>query len=110
MRKEKFNHGWVFHKGGGSSLEALAGGGAANEQPVTLPYDASVGMTRNPDEPGGSGNGFFREECYNYTKTFSLNPEDADKNIWLEFEGVYQNAFVYINGGKMPLRIRQFLY
>ena len=59
MRKEKFNHGWVFHKGGGSSLEALAGGGAANEQPVTLPHDASVGMTRNPDEPGGSGNGFF---------------------------------------------------
>lgn len=105
MRKEKFNHGWVFHKGGGSSLEALAGGGAANEQPVTLPHDASVGMTRNPDEPNGSGNGFFREECYNYTKTFSLNPEDADKNIWLEFEGVYQNAFVYINGsyaGKCP--------
>lgn len=86
-------------------LRLWPGGGAANEKAVTLPHDASVGMTRNPDEPNGSGNGFFREKCYNYTKTFTLDPGDADKNIWLEFEGVYQNAFVYINGsyaGKCP--------
>lgn len=104
MKKIKFNDGWIFHEGGGSSLEALMGPGAVTKQ-VTLPHDASVEKGRNPQEPNGSGNGFFREETIHYTKEFELDKEAADKNIWIEFEGVYQNAFVYINNsfaGKCP--------
>lgn len=104
MKKIKFNDNWVFHEGGGSSLEALVGGEAVTKE-VTLPHDASVGMERNPQELNGSGNGFFHEATVHYTKEFTLDGENADKNIWLEFEGVYQNAFVYINNsyaGKCP--------
>jgi beta-galactosidase len=104
MRKIKFNDGWVFHEGGGGSLSALMGGGADSRE-VRLPHDASIEKVRNPEEPNGSGNGFFREETIHYTKEFDLCAEDAGKNIWLEFEGVYQNAFVYINhayAGKCP--------
>lgn len=104
MKKIKFNDKWIFHEGGGSSLEALMGG-ASGAKEVTLPHDASVEKIRNPEEPNGSGNGFFREDNYNYTKEFTMDAVDADKNIWLEFEGVYQNAFVYINNsfaGKCP--------
>lgn len=104
MRKQKFNDNWIFRTGGGSSLEALAGGDRAGKM-VTLPHDASIGKERNPEEPNGSGNGFFREENYNYTKEFELDPKDEGKNIYFEFEGVYQNAFVYINhafAGKCP--------
>ena len=96
MLKRKFNDNWQFSRGGGSSLEALLGGGVQTLT-VCLPHDASVTTTRNPDEPNGSGNGFFREENYVYTKKFCLDPADADKNIYLEFEGVYQNAYVYVN-------------
>lgn len=105
MIKTRFNQDWVFHLGAGGSLQSLVGGGSNAEQSVILPHDASIGRPRNPQEPNGSGNGFFREENYHYTKTFSLNPEEAGKNVWLEFEGIYQNAFVYINGafaGKCP--------
>lgn len=104
MRKVSFNQGWVFHEGGGGSLESLIGGGGVTKK-VTLPHDASIEKERNPEELNGSGNGFFREETIHYTKEFTLTEEDADKNIWLEFEGVYQNAFVYINhsfAGKCP--------
>lgn len=107
MKKQKFNHDWIFTVGSGSSLDALAGGNNMAKQ-VTLPHDASIGRERNPEEPNGSGNGFFREESYVYTKTFSMNADDKDKNVYLEFEGVYQNAFVYVNNsfaGKMPVRI-----
>ena len=96
MKKIKFNDNWTFHQGGGSSLEALMGGEKITKE-VTLPHDASIERERNPQEPGGSGNGFFREETIHYTKDFTLDNSCADKNIWLEFEGVYQNAFVYIN-------------
>ena len=107
MKKIRFNDNWVFHEGGGSALAALVSlaGGAAASKEVTLPHDASVERERNPQELNGSGNGFFREETIHYTKEFLLDVDDADKNIWLEFEGVYQNAYVYINNsyaGKCP--------
>lgn len=107
MKKTRFNDNWIFHEGGGSALAALAAmaGGEAVSKEVTLPHDASVERDRNPQELNGSGNGYFREETIHYTKEFLLDMDDADKNIWLEFEGVYQNAYVYINNsfaGKCP--------
>ena len=110
MKKQKFNQNWIFTIGSGSSLDALAGGNNTAKQ-VTLPHDASIGRERNPEEPNGSGNGFFREESYVYTKTFSMNADDKDKNVDLEFEGVYQNAFVYVNNsfaGKCPYGYSNF--
>ena len=110
MKKQKFNHDWIFTVGSVSSLDALAGGNNMAKQ-VTLPHDASIGRERNPEEPNGSGNGFFREESYVYTKTFSMNADDKDKNVYLEFEGVYQNAFVYVNNsfaGKCPYGYSNF--
>ena len=110
MKKQKFNQNWIFTIGSGSSLDALAGGNNTAKQ-VTLPRDASIGRERNPEEPNGSGNGFFREESYVYTKTFSMNADDKDKNVYLEFEGVYQNAFVYVNNsfaGKCPYGYSNF--
>ena len=105
MKKIRFNGNWVYHEGGGGALQSLMGGGQDTGKPVTLPHDASVGKPRDSQEENGSGNGFFVEENCNYTKEFVLKEEDKDKNIWLEFEGVYQNAFVYINNsyaGKCP--------
>lgn len=110
MKKQKFNQDWIFTIGSGSSLDALAGGNNTAKQ-VTLPHDASIGRERKPEEPNGSGNGFFREESYVYTKTFSMNADDKDKNVYLEFEGVYQNAFVYVNNsfaGKCPYGYSNF--
>lgn len=104
MKKTSFNKDWTFSLGGRSVFEEMMGASGDVEK-VTLPHDASIRRERNPEEPNGSGNGFFREENYVYAKTFTLNPEDEGKNIWIEFEGVYQNAFVYINNsfaGKHP--------
>ncbi|MCC8102767.1 MAG: DUF4982 domain-containing protein [Clostridiales bacterium] len=104
MKKTKMNDNWCFSLGGGSALESLFGGGSDTKQ-VTLPHDASIERPRNPEESNGSGNGFFREENYTYTKELALPDNVAGKEIFLEFEGVYQNAFVYVNGvfaGKHP--------
>ena len=40
-----------------------------------------------------------------YVKEFEMDAADAGSSVWLEFEGVYQNAYVYVNGafaGKCP--------
>lgn len=62
MKKQKFNHDWIFTVGSGSSLDALAGGNNTAKQ-VTLPRDASIGRERNPEEPNGSGNGFSERKA-----------------------------------------------
>ena len=104
MKKQLFNQGWTFQLGNAGIFQTLMPGKVDLTQ-VTLPHDASINRPRNPEDTSGSGNGYFREENYTYTKEFSLAPSDEDKNIYLEFEGVYQNAFVYINNayaGKCP--------
>lgn len=110
MVKQNFNNNWVFEKSDGGSLSALMNG--RNEKKiVNLPYDASIHENRNTQEPNGSGNGFFHEDNYVYKKTFTIDTEYNDKNIWFEFEGVYQNAFVYMNNafaGKCPYGYSNF--
>lgn len=97
MIKENFNRGWSFSRSSGTSFENLIPGAGVSEIKVDLPHDASICTSRNPEEAGGSGNGYFREENYVYRKQFELDADDAEKIVTLEFEGVYQNAFVYVN-------------
>lgn len=94
MIKQSFNSNWQF------SLcdNTLAGPGRNRAVSVTVPHDAEVGRPRDPQAAGGSSNGFFRSENYCYEKEFALDAADAEKNIWIEFEGVYHNSYIYING------------
>ena len=97
MVKENFNRGWSFSRSSGTSFENLIPGTCTSEEKVDLPHDASICTSRNPEEADGSGNGYFREENYVYRKQFELDADDVEKIVTLEFEGVYQNAFVYVN-------------
>jgi len=99
MKKVKFNDNWRFlRNGAGDPFHQTGNVGEV----VRLPHDASILTDRNPDEPNGHGNGFFREQNYVYTKEFVLSDYDAavsdTSKVYLEFEGVYQNAYFYING------------
>ena len=104
MSKERFNQGWVFGYGSGSGLSSLLGG-ATEEKPVTLPHDMSICLPRDGGDFAASGNGFFQEKTGHYRKSFFVPAEDRDRLYILEFDGVYQNAFIYVNGsfaGKHP--------
>lgn len=97
MIKQTFHNGWKFKVDNGSAFDSLMRA-SQQEREVQLPHDASIETERSADDVSGSGNGFFAEQNYVYTKEFVPEESDGDKNVWLEFEGVYQNAFVYING------------
>lgn len=87
MTKESFNESWLFGKKDGGGRER-----------VTLPHDAMILERRDPDSPGGAAYGYFPGGAYIYEKKFDTPADWADKHIFLEFEGVYQNAKVYVNG------------
>ena len=98
MKKQLFNQGWTVNPADASSLTALLGGPVTPPKPVTLPHVYLVEIPRDPNEPNGPGNGFFHEIDMEYKTTLNLDESAAGKRIWLEFEAVYQNSFVYVNG------------
>ena len=69
-------------------------------EPVTLPHDAQIREMRAPDA-SDSGHGFFPGGVYVYEKRFTPPEEWAEKAVYIEFEGVYRNCTVSLNGQKI---------
>lgn len=79
-------------------------GDTAPGKTVTLPHDAMLAEPRTALSAGGTNTGWYEGYDYEYRRTLIV-PENAlaDTHI-LEFEGVYHNAEVWLNGQKAAFR------
>ena len=79
-------------------------GDTAPGKTVTLPHDAMLAEPRTALSAGGTNIGWYEGYDYEYRRTLTV-PENAlaDTHI-LEFEGVYHNAEVWLNGQKAAFR------
>ena len=68
----------------------------ASWQQLTLPHDWSI--TQAPDPSQSNATGFFPGGLGWYRKTFTLPASMAGKRISLDFDGVFENSYVYLNG------------
>ena len=64
---------------------------------VTLPHDAMIHQARIPGHASGSAQAYFPGGCYVYEKTFQ-RPDQ--QHVVFQFESVYKNAKVFLNGKK----------
>ncbi|MFI7669517.1 glycoside hydrolase family 2 TIM barrel-domain containing protein [Nocardia sp. NPDC049526] len=94
---------------------AELGGEVAPYHPVTLPHDAMITQTRVAPSGAvtreGGASAFFPGGVFEYRKDFFVPQEHRGKRIILEFEGVYRDATVHINGdyaGQRPYGYSQF--
>lgn len=88
MEVLNFNDHWFYKK--------LHEEGAGTE--VALPHDAMIREDRNEGSTGGHNIGWFECHDYQYEKWFRVPADYEQKKVFLEFEGVYRNAEVYVNG------------
>ena len=100
MLRTSFNDNWQTRPKVNRFAELS--GTVAPFEPVTLPHDAMIGQERvTPDGAatmeGGAG-GYFPGGVFEYRKTFFVPEELRGKRILIEFEGVYRDAVVHING------------
>lgn len=86
MKKIAFNNDWSFGK-----LESAA------RQSVTLPHDAQILEMRSADASNG-GHGYFPGGVYIYEKTFTAPAQWEGKTVLIEFEGIYKNSTISLNG------------
>ena len=73
----------------------------ANWRTVMLPHDWSIGQAIDAKAPMGGGGGFYPAGIGWYRRHFSAPSDWRNRRVLVEFEGVYMNATVYLNGQKL---------
>ncbi len=71
---------------------------------VTLPHDAMISEERSNQSTGEDNIGWFQGGDYEYTKTFFVPETYREQKLLIEFEAVYHDAEVYLNGEKAAYR------
>jgi beta-galactosidase len=80
---------------------------------LDLPHDWSIEGTPQRDAPGGGRMGYFPSGIGWYRKAFRMPAGSQSREAWLEFDGVYMNSDVWINGyhlGRRPYGYSSFAY
>jgi beta-galactosidase len=78
---------------------------------IDLPHDWTIESAVNPPPAGESNGGYFSHGIAWYRKSFDFS--DTTKKVVVEFDGVYMNSDVWINGqflGRKPYGFNGFRY
>ena len=98
-----FGKEWKFQLGDFPGAEAV-GFADASWRKLNVPHDWSIEgefSEKNPATPAGGalpgGIGWYR-------KSFKVSAEDLKRSVFIDFDGVYQNSEVWINGHSLGKR------
>lgn len=107
-----FTNNWKFHMGDVVNGEDVGLDDSAWRS-LDLPHDWSIEGEFSDQHPAGAGGGALPGGIGWYRKTFSLSKADQDKMTFIDFDGIYKNSEVWINGyylGKRPYGYSSFRY
>jgi len=107
-----FTKDWKFYLGDDTTAR-LANYNDANWRSLDLPHDWSIELPFNEHSPAGTGGAALDGGTGWYRKTFTLPQADKTKKIFIDFDGVYRNSEVWLNGhylGKRPYGFSSFRY
>ncbi|HTY10058.1 MAG TPA: beta-galactosidase GalB [Bacteroidota bacterium] len=111
-RADDFSKNWKFHLGDVVNGQAILFDDA-QWRALDVPHDWSIEGEFNKDNPATVGGGALPGGIGWYRKSFSVPAADKDKLVFIEFDGVYRNSEVWINGhylGKRPYGYITFQY
>jgi len=109
---ELFTKGWKFSLVNNDAAKDTAFDDAG-WRTLNLPHDWSIEFPFNEKSPAGTGGGALDGGLGWYRKTFTIPASDKSKKIFIDFDGVYRNSEVWINGhylGKRPYGFSSFRY
>lgn len=96
MKEQKWNLKWKFWKDRDSF--ALVWDVSEVARDVELPHDAMIENAAHADSLNRGNTGFRDGDVYTYVKHLYASDEYQNQTVMLKFEGIYMNAFVYVNG------------
>lgn len=98
MKTTDFNKGWEFNHGLNSDMAAGFTGATVEKNMINLPHDAMIFARRSKDSVTGAYGAFFEAENCEYKKSFFWSQEKDMKAVYLDFDGIYGNATILVNG------------
>jgi beta-galactosidase len=107
-----FNKGWKFYLGD-DSLAVTKEYNDKAWRTLNLPHDWSIEGEFKESHPATTQGGALPGGIGWYRKSFVLTPAQANKHVTIEFDGVYRNSEVWINGhflGRRPNGYISFQY
>ncbi|MCK9210127.1 MAG: DUF4982 domain-containing protein [Ignavibacteriaceae bacterium] len=111
-RRTLFNTDWRFALGDHVDANNVSFDDK-NWRTLNLPHDWSIEGTYDKEAPTGGSGGYLPTGIGWYRKHFYVNQNELSKTIRIEFDGVYMNSEVWINGnylGKHPYGYTSFQY
>jgi len=107
-----FGFNWKFFKGDIPGAEDITFNDA-DWKSINIPHDWSIEGPFSKDNPSGRSGGYLPGGIGWYRKSFDLFQKYRGKKIFIEFDGVYMNSDVWINGhhlGNHPYGYTSFHY
>ena len=98
-----FDQGWRFNLGdvqGGESQNLNDG----SWRQLNLPHDWSIEGKFSKENPATPDGGALPGGIGWYRKTFSVPASSKGKQVYIDFDGVYQKSTVWINGHQLGFR------
>lgn len=102
-RSVSFNDGWRFRLADDKAM-ASPGYDDSSWRQLNLPHDWAIEGDFSENNPSGTGGGALPGGVAWYRKSFTIPATDRDKMIYIDFDGVYMNSTVYINGHELGTR------
>jgi len=107
-----FDRAWRFHLGDVPGAEA-AGFDDSGWRTLDVPHDWSIEGEFSDTNPAGAHGGALPGGVGWYRKALAVPQADSGRLVFVEFDGVYRNSEVWINGqylGKRPYGYSSFRY
>ena len=108
-----FTQNWKFTLADSTLLASASSFNDQSWRNLNLPHDWSIESDFLKDAPATPGGGALPGGIGWYRKTFVIEKSNKGKRIYIDFDGVYRNSEVWINGtsvGTRPYGYSSFRY
>ena len=110
--RQNFDFNWKFNLGDEENAKTVSFDDST-WRTLDLPHDWSIEGEYNQNNPAGIAGAFLPTGIGWYRKSLNIASLDTDDKYFIEFDGVYMNSDVYINGnhlGNRPYGYISFSY
>lgn len=107
-----FDKDWLFLKSDAQGAEQ-SGFNDSTWRKLDVPHDWSIEGPFSKDNPTGGAGGFLPAGIGWYRKHFAVTKNEANRRVFIDFDGVMANSDVWINGfhlGQRPYGYVSFEY
>ncbi len=98
-----FDSAWKFHAGDVTGAQATTYDDSSWTA-LNVPHDWSIALPFTQNSPAGGGGGYLNGGVGWYRKTFTLPASGSGQKIFVQFDGVYMDSTVYLNGTQVGAR------